>query len=61
MMDRLDYVERNIKKIGSYISNDIFPGDKLVLTFETQVVPLSTRQIQAVIDHYFGDKAEKSS
>ena len=35
MMDDAAYSEKNLNKITNYEKNDIFPGDKLILTHET--------------------------
>lgn len=47
------YAENAIQKIALYEQNNIFPGDRLILTYETQNHPLNQKQILNIIDHYF--------
>ena len=51
-MDDPQYSEQAVKKINSYISNGIFPGYRLILTFETTKVVLNDRIIKIMIDNY---------
>ena len=51
-MDDPQYSEQAVKKINSYISNGIFPGDRLILTYETSNVVLNDRIIKIMIDNY---------
>lgn len=51
-MDDSIYAEKAIRKIHSYISNDIFPGDRLILTFESNGVVISDRMIKKLIEKY---------
>ena len=51
-MDDPQYSEKAVKKINSYISNGILPGDRLILTFETANVVLNDRIIKKMIDTY---------
>lgn len=53
MMDDPDYAEKAIQKIASYEQNGIFPGEKLLLSFETRKNPISPKQIQLMIRRYF--------
>lgn len=46
------YCKRNLPRINHYMLNGIFPGDRLILTFESEDVPLDTRVIAEVIKHY---------
>lgn len=52
MMDDPVYAEKALKKITTYESNGIFPGDRLILTYETKSMPISQKQIQRMIQHY---------
>lgn len=52
MMDDPVYAENAVQKIASYEQNEIFPGDKLILTYETQKNPLNQKQIMRIIHHY---------
>ena len=52
MMDNNEYVENALRKIDTYEKNDIFPGDRLILTHETAKHPLNARIIEKVIMQY---------
>ena len=52
-MGDADYMEKVISKIALYEQNNIFIGDRLILTFETQKSPLNQKQIKNLIRHYF--------
>ena len=51
-MDMENYRERNIGKIMEYEKNGYFPGDKLILTFETEKQPLNMELIEELIEKY---------
>ncbi len=51
-MDDPQYAEKAIRKINSYIANDILPGDKLIITYETTGVVLNDRIIKLLIEKY---------
>ncbi len=53
MMDDMDYVEKALHKITLYEQNEIFPGDKLILTYETQKNPINQKNIRRIIQHCF--------
>ena len=52
MMDDPDYCNKNIEKIHAYQKAGIFPGDNLIITMETSTKPLSTKEINLIIDQY---------
>lgn len=52
MMDDEEYAEKAIRKISTYVKNDIFPGDDLILTYETKQSPLNQKIIQKMIQKY---------
>ena len=52
MMDDLDYVKKNMKKLDVYIKNGIYVGDQLILTTETSTEPLQTSVIKQMINKY---------
>ena len=52
MMDNPKYVENALHKIISYNMNQIYPGDQLLLTFETKSEPINVRLINSIIKHY---------
>lgn len=51
-MDDETYTEYAIQKIRAYEQNGIFPGEKLILTYETSKNPLNQKQILMLIQHY---------
>ena len=53
MMDDADYVERAIRKLAAYMANGIYPGERLILTFESSLVPLNLLQVRELVKHYF--------
>ena len=53
MMDHPEYVDNTCKKLKLFCSNNIFPGNQLITTYETAHSPLSTTLIQNIINHYF--------
>lgn len=52
MMDDASYVEKALQKIEKYEQNSIFPGEKLILTYESRKNPLSQKQVLLMIRHY---------
>ena len=46
------YVENAIRKIASYEQNGIFPGENLILTYETKKNPLNQKVIKMMIQRY---------
>lgn len=52
MMDDPDYLESALKKIERYERNGIFPGDRLITTFESSRNPIDTRILDLVIQKY---------
>lgn len=53
MMDDEEYVEKNINKILCYQRNGFFPGDRLILSYETRKQPLNQKDIALLIQQYF--------
>ncbi len=47
-----DYAEKAIKKINTYIANGIFPGDKLIVSYESAGVVLNNRIVIKMIEKY---------
>ncbi len=54
MMDDTEYRNTAFQRICMYEANGIFPGDQLIITFETYRMPLNAAVIQQMIRHYFG-------
>lgn len=52
MMDDKDYCEKTIKKIEGLERNGIFPGDNLILTYETHNHPLNMRIVEKLLKEY---------
>ena len=52
MMDEPNYVENAITKINQYIKQGIYPGEKLILTYETKNNPLNLKIVKQMIEHY---------
>lgn len=52
MMDDLAYVEYALQKIASYEQNGIFPGEDLILTYETRKKPMNPQKVMQMIQHY---------
>lgn len=52
MMDDSGYSEGALRRITMYERNDIFPGDKLILTHETMRYPISSQTIEKIIFQY---------
>lgn len=52
MMDEAEYAEKAIRKIASYEKNGIYPGENLILTFETKKNPISSNVIHRKIQKY---------
>lgn len=54
MLDREDYRKKNLNKLNDYISNRIVPSENLILTYETEEVPLDMELVENYINYYFG-------
>lgn len=52
MMDHPEYVENAIQKIASYEKNGFFPGENLILTYETLKTPINQKVIRTLIGRY---------
>ncbi|MCI5901914.1 MAG: hypothetical protein MRZ74_05265 [Blautia sp.] len=52
MMDKQEYARTAIRKLESYQKNDIYPGDRLILTFETEQSVLNTKTIEGLVNKY---------
>ena len=51
-MDDPKYVNSALERLRIYISNGIFPGDRLLLTFETKQRPLNDQQLLPLLHRY---------
>ena len=52
MMDDPEYAQRNIKKLVEYENAGYYPGENMIVTFETRTFPLTPKEIKLVISHY---------
>jgi len=52
MMDYTDYVEKLSDRLLEYEKKGFFPGENIIMTFESEQNPLSTRSITMQIEHY---------
>ena len=52
MMDDPDYLENALYRITMYEKNDIYPGDKLIITHETSTRPINSKSIEAMIQKF---------
>ena len=51
-MDDPVYSKKAVRKICSYENNGIYPGENLILTFETEQMILNTAQIEQMVQKY---------
>lgn len=52
MMDDSGYVENALQKIALYEQNGIFPGENLILTYETKKNPINQKIVRLMIWQY---------
>lgn len=52
MMDKQEYAKTAVRKIECYQMNHIYPGDRLILTFETEQNTLNSRIVVKLIEKY---------
>lgn len=52
MIDNPEYARTAIQKIETYEKNGIFPGDNLILTFETSMTPINTELMKMNVKKY---------
>ena len=52
-MDDFLYRQNTGSKLQTYCVNKILPNVNLIVTFETQDSPLSSQEVQEIIEHYF--------
>jgi len=51
-MDKSNYVDELVWKMDQYTKMGIWPGENLIMTFETEAFPLSLQKIRRTIDKY---------
>mgnify|MGYP003302919147 FL=1 len=52
MVDDPGYARKMVRKINAYENNGIFPGERLILTYETEQTILNTGKIKQLVDRY---------
>ena len=52
MVDSPEYARNMVRKIEMYENNGIFPGERLILTYETEKSVLSTEKIAQMVERY---------
>ncbi len=52
MMDDAEYAERAVQKMSLYSANGYFPGKNLIITMESKSTPLSSQEINRIINEY---------
>lgn len=52
MMDDAEYAERAVQKLSLYSANGYFPGKNLIITMESKSAPLSSQEINRIINEY---------
>lgn len=52
MMDNPDYAQKAIQKIEMYEKNEIYPGDNLILTFETSTTVINMDIAKTLVQKY---------
>ena len=51
-MDDEIYSENVVAKLETYQKNGIFPGERLLMTFETSKKPLNMKSVEQLITRY---------
>lgn len=52
-MDDETYAQKTVQKINTYIQNGYFPGENLIVTFESKKCPLQQKILHLLILQYF--------
>lgn len=52
MMGNISYIENSTERILKYEKSGIFPGDQLIMTFETSKMPLNVKLVRQTIEKY---------
>ena len=52
MLDDPKYAEDNVWKINQYLKAGYYPGENMILTYETKDNPLNQKIIKQMIEHY---------
>lgn len=46
------YAQNAVRKIQAYEENNLYPGKRLILTFETEKMVLNTQKIEKLVYKY---------
>lgn len=52
MMDKQEYARAAVRKIDTYQKHGIYPGERLILTFETEQNVLNSKVIEDLVNNY---------
>ena len=52
MMDNPDYARKAVRKLDSYQKSGFFPGESLILTFETETNVINTELFEEIVKRY---------
>ena len=52
MMDKQEYARSAVRKIELYMKNGIYPGERLILTFETEQSMLNQKILESLVERY---------
>lgn len=52
MMDKQEYARSAVRKIESYQRNGIYPGERLILTFEMEQSILNQNVFESLVERY---------
>ena len=52
MMDKQEYARSAVRKIELYMKNGIYPGERLILTFETEQSLLNQKILESLAEKY---------
>ena len=52
LMDKSEYAIKAVKKLNRYQMNGILPGERLILTFETEQDVLNSKIVSDLVDKY---------
>ena len=52
MMDKPEYAKNAVRKIELYMKNGIYPGERLILTFETEQSLLNQKILESLAERY---------
>ena len=51
-MDDPIYAQNAVRKIQAYEENNLYPGERLILTFETEKMVLNTQKVEKLVYKY---------